>query len=269
MGTWDESEVASVWLKNAEGRNQMLRAATDVMFELAGVGPGARVLDLGTGTGDTAMFASARVGAAGSVEATDFSKAMVEAARKAVAAAGVTNVTVRQMSIEAPDARGFDAAIARLVLMFVDLPRALAGVRGALRSGGRFAAITWGPLAENAYNRALIESARAEGAKLDPPPEIVRAFSLSDGDALALKFAAAGFRDVEVRKVAAIRHYGSAAEAEKHARESPVYAPLFAALDDAARARAWARVAADYRRFEKRGACDFPQLLNVVAGTAP
>ena len=230
---------------------------------------GQRVLDLGTGTGDTAIFATARVGASGHVEATDFSSAMVEGARKAVAAAGVKNVNVRQMSIEAVDARGFDAAVARLVLMFVDVPKALAGVRSALKPRGRFAAITWGPLAENAFNRALIESARAEGAKLDPPPEIVRAFSLSDGAALARTFASAGFVDVQVRQVPAIRHYESAAAAAAHARESPVYAPLFASLDEAAKARAWARIDADYRRFEKNGACDFPQLLNVVAGTAP
>jgi cyclopropane fatty-acyl-phospholipid synthase-like methyltransferase len=269
MGTWDESEVASVWLKNAEGRNQMLRSATELMFELAGVGPGARVLDLGTGTGDTAIFAAARVGASGHVEATDFSTAMVDAARKATAAAGVKNVTVRQMSVESVDARGFDAAFARLVLMFVDAPRAIASVRAALAPGGRFATITWGPLGENAFNRALIESARAEGAKLDPPPEIVRAFSLSDGAALARTFAAAGFTDVQARQVSAIRHYASAAEAAHHARESPVYAPLFASLDEAAKARAWARIAADYARYERDGACDFPQLLNVVAGTAP
>jgi ubiquinone/menaquinone biosynthesis C-methylase UbiE len=269
MGTWDESEVASVWLKHAEARNRMMASATERMFERAGVVEGARVLDIGTGTGDTAIFASQRVGASGSVEATDPSAAMVDAANLAIRSAGASNVTVRQVGAEdvgEPPARA-DAAIGRMVLMFVDLPRALAAIRRALRPGGRFAAVVWSAVERNPYQHTVIEGARAEGPLPDPVPEIIRAFSLHDGDALARVFTAAGFSEVAVEKIPSARPFVSAAEALAVARESPVYAGLFTLLDPAARERAWERIAARYRAFEYNGRCDFPMELQVASGT--
>jgi hypothetical protein len=195
---------------------------------------------------------------------------MVEAARTAIRAAGAGNVTVRQVGAEDvgdPPARA-DAAIARMVLMFVDLPRALGAIRRALRPGGRFGAVLWSAVERNPYNGTVIEGARAEGPLPDPVPEIVRAFSLHDGDALARAFTTAGFSDVAVEKIPTVRPFASAAEALKTARESPVYAALFTLLDPAAKERAWDRIAAGYRAFEKNGRCDFPMELQVASGRA-
>jgi ubiquinone/menaquinone biosynthesis C-methylase UbiE len=251
----------------------MLAPATEAMLDLAGVRIGARVFDIGTGTGDTAIFASARVGASGHVLATDVSPAMVQAARDAVLAAGAANVSVRTMGAEHldvdVDAASFDAAIARLALMFVDdLPSMLRGVRRALRAGGRFAAMVWAPLERNPYHRILIAAAREQGPLPDPVPEIVRAFSCSDAEALRRSFAAAGFEDAAVRAVPSARAFGSAAEALASAKESPVQATLLAALDAAARDRAWARVESEFRQYDKNGACEFPAELLVASGAA-
>ena len=49
--------------------------------ELAAVGPGDRVLDVATGTGDLALEAASRVGPAGEVVGSDFSERMLELAR--------------------------------------------------------------------------------------------------------------------------------------------------------------------------------------------
>src|SRR5947209_13248218 len=49
--------------------------------DLAGVGPGSRVLDVATGTGDLALELSRRVGPQGQVVGLDFSEAMLERAR--------------------------------------------------------------------------------------------------------------------------------------------------------------------------------------------
>jgi ubiquinone/menaquinone biosynthesis C-methylase UbiE len=242
------------------------------MFDLARVRAGARVLDLGTGTGDTAILASERVGSSGQVLATDASPSMIDVARESVRASGARNVSVRVMSVDHIDVEeSYDVVIARLVLMFVDdLPKALANVLRALRPGGRFGAVVWASLERNAYHRILIESALAHGCLPDPTPEMVRAFSLQDPTALERALKHAEFVDVVVRAVGCTREFPSAAEALTSARESPIQSAVFAALDDAAHAKAWARVAREYGAFEKEGACIIPgELLVASGGRAP
>src|SRR5262245_39154697 len=162
--SWGSAGVVEAWKRGAETRNEAMRPATERMFEEAGVVPGAHVLDIGTGTGDTAVLASARVGSAGSVVAIDASPSMVEAA--ALVTAELGNVSVRRMdaaSLEF-DEGSLDAVIARQVLMFVDLPKALAGVHRVLRTGGCFATVVWGPVEDNAFHGAIIAAGRAHGA---------------------------------------------------------------------------------------------------------
>ena len=171
MTAWNRSDVADEWRRNAESRNRYLAPATDAMFELARLEPGDRVLDLGTGAGDVAVMAAARVGSHGSVVATDASAAMVGAAQATLRDAGTSNATVRQMDVQAidlPDA-SVDAVLARMVLMFIDdLPRALAGVARVLSPGGRFVAATWSALAQNPFHAALIGVAREHGPLPEP-----------------------------------------------------------------------------------------------------
>src|SRR5437660_7780741 len=103
MSGWTSGEMTNAWLHAATERNRMMAAATERMFALAGIREGARVLDLGAGTGDTALMLAARVGPGGAVVATDVSASMIEATLAAVRTAGLANVTARVM-----DAQSFD-----------------------------------------------------------------------------------------------------------------------------------------------------------------
>src|SRR5918997_5804641 len=86
---WASGDAVSGWHKGVAVREQALGPVTELMFDLAGVSTGMRVLDLGAGTGDQTLFAARRVGPRGSVLATDVSAAMLDLAREAASAAGL------------------------------------------------------------------------------------------------------------------------------------------------------------------------------------
>lgn len=266
---WGSSEVVEAWSRHAEVRNRMLAAATDAMFELAGVAPGVRVLDLGTGTGDTAIMASERVGTEGRVLATDVSPGMVAVLERTIAEMGLSNVEARVMDIEAIDVEpaSFDAVVMRLSLMFArDRARVLAAIHRALRPEGRVAAVVWASPAHNPFHASILDAARANGVPSWPEPELARAFSMGDVAAVGRALREAGFRDVVVRKVAGTRSFESADAALTNAKDSPIFGELLASLDELARARAWDAVASAYRAFERDGRCDLPTMNLVVAG---
>lgn len=66
----------------------------------ADIAPGVTVLDLGCGAGLDALIAARRTGPAGKVFGIDFSPAMLERARSAAAAAGVSNLELSQADVE-------------------------------------------------------------------------------------------------------------------------------------------------------------------------
>lgn len=63
------------------------------LFRLAGITPGMRVLDLGSGAGDVSMLLADLVGPTGSVLGVDIDPAVVELSRDRAAAAGLNNVS--------------------------------------------------------------------------------------------------------------------------------------------------------------------------------
>ncbi len=207
-GAWSTAEGAASWQASLAQRQQSLAFVTELLFAQAGIGPGVRALEVGSGTGDAALLAAARVGPAGSVLATDASAPMLEVAARLAREAGFTNVSTRAVRAEDLDLPpgSFDAAISRNCLMFVpDLPRALRAVRTALRPGGRFAASVWGPLERNPFHGAPIAAVRRRRAIPLPPPEVVQAFSLCSRAALADALRAGGFARIRLQSVPARR----------------------------------------------------------------
>src|SRR6516225_11892444 len=75
---------------------------TERLFREAGIGPGQRVLDLGSGMGDVAMAAARAVGPTGEVVGFERDAKSIARARARVAAAGFSNV--RFVSADVSDA---------------------------------------------------------------------------------------------------------------------------------------------------------------------
>jgi SAM-dependent methyltransferase len=106
-------------------------------FMAAGIAEGMRVLDVGSGAGHTAMLLADIVGPSGEIVGVDLSKLAIEAAKRRVAAAGVTNITFQQGDPATMALGQFDAVAGRYVLMFIPDPVVvLAKLRTLVRPGG-------------------------------------------------------------------------------------------------------------------------------------
>ena len=182
------------------------------------------MLDVAAGAGEQSLAAARRAGSAGQVLATDISPAILGYAQAAARKAGLANVQTKELDGEQHDSLpegSFDAAISRVGLIyFPDQQRALAGIRRALRPGGRFAAVVYSTPERNAFFSIPVGIIRRR-AKLPPPlPGQPGPFSLGGEGVLAGVLERAGLRAVEVRRIDSPVQLASAAECVRFERES-------------------------------------------------
>jgi SAM-dependent methyltransferase len=172
------------------------RLFVPALLDGAAIGPGDRVLDVATGTGEAGVQAAARVAPRGRVIGVDISLPMLAAAR----ARGDGRLAVAGMDGARLACRpgAFDAVLCQLGLMFFpDLAGALGELRRVLRPGGRLAAGVW----STAERVPLIGLLAAALVRHLPGQRagLFLAFTLADPRALAGALEAAGFRAVRVR----------------------------------------------------------------------
>ena len=106
---------------------------TERLFRNAGIAPGMRVLDIGSGSGDVAFLAARLVGSEGSVLGVDMDPAQVSFAQSRAKTMGLSNVNFRtadyrDVLLESP----MEAIVGRLVLMYAKDP--LDAMRRLLRN---------------------------------------------------------------------------------------------------------------------------------------
>lgn len=125
--------------------------------ERLGLPAGAKVLDVGCGTGASALPAAHAVGPSGSVVGVDLSARLLDRARAKARTQGLSNIDFRQAdmtSLGYPDG-GFDAVVSVFSVFFVpDMESLVRELWRMVRPGGKLAVTTWGPrIFEPAYSR--------------------------------------------------------------------------------------------------------------------
>ncbi|MFE7532218.1 class I SAM-dependent methyltransferase [Kitasatospora sp. NPDC057542] len=141
MTLFDESE-RRIWSGSArayaDSFAKLCAYPVERLLDVAGVRAGARVLDVGTGTGTVAVAACAR---GAKVSAVDAEPGMVDLAGQAAPAAEVQVAALPELPFTDGE---FDAVVGNFVLNHVGRPQqALAELRRVTRPGGTVAVTIW------------------------------------------------------------------------------------------------------------------------------
>ncbi len=217
-------DYAAGWNDWAQLLETWLGPATERMLELAGVDTAGHVLDVAAGAGGQSIAAARRVGPNGTVLATDLSPVILQHAARAAAAAGVENISTRELDgehLHHLPAASFDAAISRVGLIyFPDRHQALTGIHHALRDGGRFATVTYSTAATNGFFSLPVSIIRERAGLPAPASGQPGPFSLADPEVLTHDLSRAGFHDIVVEVIDAPVRLPSAVDCVRFERES-------------------------------------------------
>jgi len=191
--------------------HDQLRPAQDLLLDMLELKTGERVLDVASGTGLVSFRAKQLVGDSGFVLGTDISEKMVDISNEMAKDRGERNIQFTRMDAEhlETDDDNFDACMCALGLMYVPDPlKALREMHRVLRPGGRAAAAVWGQRDHCGWAGTFEIIDRRVTSEVCP-----MFFNLGNPNQLALYFKAAGFLNVESKKISTVLRYANAEEA--------------------------------------------------------
>jgi SAM-dependent methyltransferase len=239
------------WLHVVEAEEGGQRQSAK-LIELAGLQPGASVLDVGGGYGEPSLAAARVVGPQGRVVCTDISPEMLALARDRAAVADLGNVEFVACDAEKLefDDETFDAVLSRATLMFLpDVVGTLKRLQTFLKPEGRLASSVWGAQPDVQFSAAF--SVVLQELQLQPPPPgRPGAFALSDPDKLAALVAEAGFRGVETGAVSVVFKTDTPEQYTEFIRDvAPQLRTLLNGQAPVVEERVWGKVTESYRQF--------------------
>ncbi len=190
------------WIEHEAAYDRQLEPFGVALLAGAALEPHERVLDVGCGTGTTAL-AAARTAPA--VLGVDLAAPLIDRARARAQATGARNVEFRvadAQTVQLPE--DFDVVLSRFGVMFFEDPRAaFANLRGTLAPDrGRLAAVCWQGLEHNDWMRVPAEAL----ARVTPIGDLARPdqpgpFSLANADELVSVLVDSGWENVTLDAV--------------------------------------------------------------------
>ena len=166
---------------------------------------GDTLLELAAGVGDTGFEAADIIGGSGHLITSDFSPAMLDAARRRGAELGLGNVDYRVINAERIplDDDSVDGVLCRFGYMLMPDPAAaFAETRRVLRPRGRVALAVWGAMERNPWI-AIAGISLGERGHIPPrpPPPAPGPFSMAGAERLDSFLREAGFIQVRLDEV--------------------------------------------------------------------
>jgi len=266
------NSAAEAWDRWSPLLSRWLGPATELMLDMTNVQRGSRVLDVAAGAGEQTMAAARRTGPTGYVLATDLSPGILARAAANAKQAGFAHVDTLVKdgeSLSEIEGQPFDAVISRVGLIyFPDQHKALSGMRGQLREGGRVGAMTYAAADLNGFFSIPVGIIRRRAALAAPLAGQPGPFSLGDPDVLAKRFKDAGFTDIQVERVSAPVRLGSALECLQFEQESfGALHQMLGGLNEQEQDDAWAEIEEALGAFEADGRFEGPCEMLVAAAT--
>jgi SAM-dependent methyltransferase len=197
--------IAPTWERRRADVERLAGPVREWMLRELSPRPGDTVLELAAGAGDTGFDAAAVIGDSGRLISTDFSPAMLAAARRRGAERGLANVEYRLIDAERIELEddAVDGVLCRFGYMLMTSPAAaLAETRRVLRPGGRVTLAVWGRLERNPFFAIAGLSLTRRGHVPPPEPPGPPAFSLASAERLRALLLGAGFGGVRTEEVA-------------------------------------------------------------------
>ena len=198
IGYWND-EAGPKWVRAHDVLDPLLTPITDHLFDAIEIHSGARVIDVGCGSGSTTLEWARRVGPKGRVWGVDVSKPLIEHARTRCA-------DVDQIEIHHGDAATFpfepgwaDLVTSRFgVMFFTHPPTAFKNLRHALGTKGRLAFVCWQSIQRNPWNTFIMQAFPEVAGAAPSPEDAPGPFSLCSSERIARLLDEAGFSQVSI-----------------------------------------------------------------------
>jgi ubiquinone/menaquinone biosynthesis C-methylase UbiE len=190
------------WTANQEAQDRHLSALSDRLFDHAAIQPGERIVDIGCGTGATALRAARTVGSDGAVLGIDLSNPMLDRARERAKEDGIANLTLEIADAQSHvfEQSAFDLLQSRFGVMFFENPTAaFTNLRTALRPGGRLCFVCWSAMADNPwFNIPQTVASRHLGKPEATSPRAPGPTAFAETEYVTEILDGAGFQDVQI-----------------------------------------------------------------------
>ncbi|GIW44680.1 MAG: methyltransferase [Candidatus Binatia bacterium] len=271
------AEAGEKWVRYRRLLDEQIRPLGREAMELARIGAGEQVLDVGCGCGDTTIELAARVSPGGHVLGIDISTPMLQYAKERAEAEAVENVTfVRGDAQVYPLPKGkFHVVFSRFGVMFFSDP--VAAFRNFIqgsRPGARLAFVCWQGVTENPWMAVpLMAALQCLPQPVDmPDPDAPGPFAFANPDKVRRILTEAGYERVELHSIHRELTIGAGEPVEKVVEFLLQMGPtgkVLRSVDSSTRARVAESVLAALRPYEREGGVRMPGTAWIVTARTP